>query len=219
MPYRSRIIILLLCGISMIVSLEAATAEVQASEPGQVTLDDPIFGITYSTSSVNYDQIPPEVKQLCPHFNDGHFWVYAHFRAENGDYYIVMGIRPDQDSDSLGVALWIEGSKCRGIDSNWMLSGRPKKEYGKAGSLGGLPGLDAPRICPHGPAGDCYYDLQSADNERILRGLTGDAIQRAIKAYGGEAQFKKYACSPSELSESDAPIVQQELQKFCSSSP
>ena len=98
---------------------------------------------------------------------------------------------------------------------------RPAKERIRPSWILGRPTWPGrPPICPQGPAGDCYYDLRSADNERVLRGLTRDAIQRAIKAYGAEAQFKKYACSPSEISGLwEVPIVRQELQKFGSSSP
>jgi len=102
-----------------------------------------------------------------------------------------------------------------------VLSGAPPKNgYKDAQVAERMPGIDAPtpKACNSGPDELCNYTLQSAREEAILRGLVGDALQRAIKAYGGAATFRKKACSPDIiLGNSNSPIVQQELQKFCSS--
>jgi len=63
----------------------------------------------------------------------------------------------------------------------------------------------------------CHYVLRSASEVAILRGLISDAFLQAVKAYGGRAQFKEHACYPPPTpGDFNSPIVEQELQKFCS---
>jgi hypothetical protein len=194
----------------------------QVSGATRVTpLDDPIFGISYQSDKVRYELMPARIRQLCPDFKRGEFWTFAQFRSGTSEYFIVMGVRPGQDGDSLGAALQIDGSKCQAEDSTWMLSGTlPENGYSYPATAAHLPGLGAPKACPHGPAGDCFYLLRSAAEEAILRGLVKDGIERAIKAYGNQALFGKKACAPSQLTGGEStPVVLQELKRFCDNSP
>jgi len=192
------------------------------SQNRRTQLQDPMFGISYSPSRVHYEPMPMPIRQICPGYEHGTFWVFAHVQRESGDYYVVMGIRPGQDGDSLGAALLIKDSKCYQEDSTRMLSGFvPEKGYGQEASALGLPGLNAPQICEHGPQfpygiGACHYVLRSAEEESVLRGLASDALVRGTRAWGDAAQFKKAVCIPSlEKANSSMPIVRQELTKFC----
>jgi hypothetical protein len=185
-------------------------------------LDDPLFGISYSYSKVHYEPMPISIRRICPDYERGTFWVFAHFQKESGDYYVVMGISPGQDGDSLGAALLVKNSKCYVEDSSRMLSGFiPDSGYGPEKSVYILPGVNAPQICEHGPQypygmGPCHYILRSAEEESVLRGLVKDALARGVRAWGGAAQFKKAVCSQSLQDEIPyMPIVQQELTKFC----
>ncbi len=185
-------------------------------------LQDPMFGISYSPSRVHYEPMPTLIRQICPGYEHGSFWVFAHLQRESLDYYVVMGIRPGQDGDPLGAALLIKDSKCYQEDSTRMLSGFvPEKGYGEEERELGLPGLNAPQICEHGPQfpygiGTCHYILRSPDEESVLRGLVSDALVRGARAFGDAAQFKKAVCVPSlREANSSMPIVQQELTKFC----
>jgi hypothetical protein len=111
----------------------------------------------------------------------------------------------------------IEGSKCKGEDSKWMLSGFvPADGYAESMGATGLPGVGAKRICDKGPLGDCHYMFRSAAEEEIVRALVVDGIKRGIRAWGGEAQFKRAVCAPDILKGQDStPLVRQALDQFC----
>jgi hypothetical protein len=196
-----------------------AEAKAQAGKAKQnAVFDDPIFGISYDPSVVKYE--PVSLPRQCP--PGGRFLrLFAHVKTEQSEYYIVMDTNPADSGDTFGAAVWVQGSKCRVADSNWVLSGVPPKEgYNNNGGVEErLPGIDAPvpKECNSGPDELCYYTLRSAGEEAILRSLVKDGFQRAIKAYGGYAPFSKKVCSHgTELHYSLYPVIQQELQKFCS---
>jgi len=211
--------ILTLCSVCILLVFQGACRQTKSApeQQGVNLLSDPIFGLSYNPSLVHYDQIPETISRMCRGFKAGRWWVFAHVQREKDDYFIVMGSVAGQDSDSFGTALWIEGSTCHETDSQWVLSGRPASKESSGGPARGLPGLDAQRICDHGPAGECHYQLRSPDEQKVLVDLVTDAIRRASDAYGGIAQFKQRACSPSFVGGlSESPMVQQELQNACS---
>jgi hypothetical protein len=197
-------------------------AQTTKTSPAPV-LEEPVFGIVYSPNLVKYEQVPPSLKKLCKGFFDepGQVsWLYAHLSSGHSEYLVVMSTWKDQDGDSFGASIWIEGSKCRTDESNWTLSGVvPKGGYGPTADSEKLPGLEvpAPKACNSDPNAHCNYTLQSAREEDILRGLVRDALQRSIKAYGADSGFRKAACSAKILKGNESyPIVQQELQAYCS---
>lgn len=201
----------------MCVNLPGAWGQVIAASR-DTPLDDPMFGISYQSDKVKYEPVPVRIRQLCSEFKRGEFWTFAQFRSGTSEYFIVMGVRPGQDGDSFGAALQIDGSKCQAEDSTWMLSGTPPQNgYSHPTTAAQFPGFGAAKVCPHGPVGDCLYRLRSAEEEATLRGLVRDGIERAIKAYGGEAQFRKKGCAPAQVAgNASTPVVQQELERFCS---
>jgi hypothetical protein len=182
----------------------------------RILLEDPMFGLTYDYTKVNYEQMPISIRHICPDYEHGTFWTFAHTKRKSGDYFVVMGVRPGQDGDSLGAALVIKDSKCYEEDSTWMLSGFiPEGGYSPGKSARKLPGLDAPKIC-EGSLGPCHYVFQSKEEEEILRDLVKDALVRGVQAWGGTDRFKNEVCKASHQKvNADMPVVQQELKVFC----
>lgn len=73
---------------------------------------------------------------------------------------------------------------------------------------------------------DVFFGVSSAKgyDEATQRGLVRDALQRGIRAYGGDVLFRKKACSQNspEINNSSPyyePIIRQELQAYCSMAP
>jgi len=207
----------MLCCLTLIASVQSALA--QKSSPirkEQALLEDPIFGISYSPSQARYEEAPLLLKKRCRLGNDP-IWIYAHVRKDDSDYFIVTGYQlPEYEPE--GSSLWVEGAECRDDLSAWTLSGLPPTGgYQNAQSSAGLPGLGAAKVCENRPEEQfCRYILRSPAEEALLRDLVQDGLQRAIKAWG-KAPFRKKQCSAEAISkQSDYPIVQQELRKFCS---
>jgi len=201
---------------------EAACAQESVSDKF-TQLQDPMFGISYSYTKVHYEEMPAAVRRICPDYERGTYWVFAHFTRESGEYYVVMGVSPGQTGDSLGAALRVKDSKCYNYDSRRTFTGVvPKGGYSQKGMSSELPGSNVPEVCAPGTGRyplidlDCHYVLRSAEEEAVLRGLARDALTRGSRAWGGPDRFKKEACRPSVvLAVANAPIIQQELEKFC----
>jgi hypothetical protein len=207
----------------MFAGFSQTDAQVRKSVHAPV-IEDPVFGTVYSPSLVKYEQVPSSLKKVCQGFSDpGEVtWLYSHHRQGNSEYFIVMSTFRNQDGDSFGSAIWIQGDKCQIDESKWVLSGViPENGFSESPASESLPGLDSPvpSVCNSNPSAPCNYTLRSARQEQILRGLVNDAIQRAIKAYGGDAEFRKTACTPKVLeNQVGFPIVQLELQAYCQNS-
>jgi hypothetical protein len=185
----------------------------------EVVLEDPIFGLSYNPSVVRYEEVPPWLDKKCKlgASSDDRMWIYAHVGNKDSELYIVINEAAGKEGYP-GSALWVKGAECETDGSDWTLSGKlPERGYGASRSWEGLPGFGAPRVCEDQPSGSsCRYILRSPVEEAVLRSLVKDGIQRAVKAFG-KAQFSKMECSAQAISEqSDYPIVQQELRKFCS---
>lgn len=189
----------------------------EITRPSRTLVTEPIFGITYDYTKIHYDSIPPRVRKTCAGYEDGSFWTFAHFQKDRKDFYVVLGVQRGQNGDSLGSVNEIDGTRCQAEDSTWMLSGViPAVAYSNDRTYVQLPGLNAKRVCDQGPLGSCHYVLRSDTEEKIIRGLVSDAIRRGIKAWGGEAQFKKAACvSTAAPDNSTTPIVTRMLGEFC----
>jgi hypothetical protein len=61
--------------------------------------------------------------------------------------------------------------------------------------------------------------FMSIGEENLFRQFVRDAIQRDVKAHGGDKSFRSQACIHSVLLQADYPIVLQELKAYCASSP
>jgi hypothetical protein len=206
-------LLLLLCSKPIISQKRVGTPSVR--------FQDPIFGILYTASSVSYEEAPTKIRHLCPSFPQEHLWEFSHVSDGQSDYYIVMGWSHNQDGDSLGTAVWIKGNDCRVSESTWVLSGVPSSNgYANSQRIEGLPGIDtsAPKTCDSDPYATCNYLLKSAHEEEVLRSLVEDALQKAVKAYKSSDSFGQKACTTALIKQNSSfPIVEQELQRFCSS--
>jgi len=180
---------------------------------------DPMFGIPFDYAKEHYEQMPASVRKTCSGFEDGTYWTFAHAEQNGKGYYVVLGVWPEQDGDSLGNVIEIAGSKCTVDDSTWMLSGvAPSSGYSKGEAVLGLPGLNAKKICDQGALGSCHYELRSAAQEQLLRALVDDGIKRGVLAWGGDASFRRVACAPAILKGNTAtPIVRDALERYCGS--
>jgi hypothetical protein len=193
----------------------------QHSADQPTRLEDPVFGLSYSYTEVHYEQTPTWIRRVCSDLGRGTYWTFARTKRDSGDYYVVMGVFPEQMGDSLGAALRIRGSSCYGWDSTQMFSGFVPVEGYDSSSVSNkvpaeLPGFGAPQICGSVALGPCHYMLRSAEEEAILRGLAVDALSRGVRAWGGEDRFRKAACGPLiRQGNSTTPIIQQELSRFC----
>jgi len=177
-----------------------------------------MFGISYDYTKVHYEPMPVSVRHICPSYEKGTFWTYAHVKRGSVDYFVVMGIRPGQDGDSFGAAVAVEGTDCEQEDSLRMLSGFvPQGGYGQGQKEIALPGLDASEVCDQG---ECHYVFRSAAEEGLLRDLVRDALTRGAKAWGDAERFKSEVCKPSvQEANKRTPIVLEELKEFCGVHP
>jgi hypothetical protein len=188
------------------------------SGPGRaVWITDPMFGLEFHPSMVKYELMPAKVLRTCGDFLPGRYWIFAHLRKGDTDYFVETGMSPKQEGDIFGGVLAITDSKCQSEDSTWMLSGFvPMNGYPQAAAPVLLPGFGAKSMCGKGPLGDCHYILRSAAEEAILRGLVRDGLARGIRAWGGVARFKREVCRPRVIEANvSQPIVRQELITFC----
>ena len=116
-----QMILLVLISVLQISCVKAFGQQRNASSGNVLT--DPVFGITYNYTKVYYEPIPVSVRRDCKGYNDGSFWTFAHFQSDGKNYYVILGVRPNQDGDSIGSAVEVDGPKCQGEDSTWLLSG------------------------------------------------------------------------------------------------
>ena len=210
--------ILSLIAILLLAPVGCSRASGEEAADRSLQLEDPMFGLVYDAAKLHYDPMPASIRRICPDFNQGTFWTYAHIQRGPTEYFVVMGVGPDQSGDSLGGALEVTGSRCSDGDSLQMLSGFvPVGGYGAGRTPPGLPGGGAKRICERSPFGPCHYVLRSAEEEMILRDLVKDALVRATRAWGSAGVFRQQACKPSHLEKIPyTPIVREELARFCS---
>jgi hypothetical protein len=92
--------------------------------------------------------------------------------------------------------------------------------YKESGVVERLPRPSDPDATDNSDPSNGRTVLRFAHEEAVIRGLVRDAIQRCIKAYGGEAPFRNKVCSTVVIENTfDFPIVQQELKAYCSKAP
>jgi hypothetical protein len=182
-----RLLVLILGGL-VVVHLPCSEANSgERTKNTRAELQDPMFGLSYNRTTVHYELMPESLRHICPNLEKGTYWIFAHASRKPIDYYLVMGVVPAQNGDSLGAALWVRGSKCDSEDSTWMLSGFvPAEGYASQIDTTELPGLKAPQVCDRGALGQCHYVLRSQEEEAILRELMRDGISRGIQAWGKE---------------------------------
>jgi len=160
-------------------------------------------------------------KDELPHDELAPFSVFARVMSGNSEFFAVWGnMKPSVEDNGYATLLSIRANKCRSSDLEIVLiTVPPKNGYDGAASNIALPGPGSPLV---GVPPDCKYVFRSAEEERLTRDFVKDAIARAIKAYGGDAPFKKAACTPdvdASLSQMGYIVVEKELEAYCAAPP
>jgi hypothetical protein len=97
-----------------------AATGIVVSEPGRSTeMTDPVFGITYDTRTVHFEEVPARVANLCRRLREERFWIYAYVKTTRSEYLVVSSIR----SRVSGGAVLIDGSACTFGLPDWLLYG------------------------------------------------------------------------------------------------
>jgi hypothetical protein len=182
---------------------------------------NPIFLVCADSPNPHYDVLPRTVRNMCrrglSNYKDP-FQVFAYLRIGDNEYYAEWGYitRRDLEEYDRASLLMIHGNVCKVWDiEDTLVAVPPQKGYSGTASEDGLPGPGSPT--ENTPLVR-YTVFRSAKEENLFREFVRDAIQRAIKAYGGVTPFKAKACSPkveTQLSDYGYPIVLQELKNYC----
>jgi hypothetical protein len=188
----------LIAGISICAAMIrlAYAGPPQGTEAGRA-MDDPLFGMTYDTSKVHFEDAPAVIGQRCAEIRGRKLWLFAEWRSAGVEYFIVSGLlaaRPDgpvsaalpQESDG-GIAVELRGPECR---------------------LAALDAFMSGRVAPTGRS--VSIDVTNS----ALHGLASDALQRFATAFGGKKSFldaeRKDGLAPEKL----PPALRVEFQTF-----
>lgn len=203
-----------------------AAARHKAALPQDFPLDNPVFGDSHTPLKQHWELVSKQVAEKCSFYDPTtKDFIYAYAKEPSGEYYVTAGLSPGQDGDSFGSVLRVNGNKCDVDEAKWTLSGHvPAGGYPRNSiTHGKLLGDNEPQICHDDPDfphnldyQGCYYMLRSAEEEKVLQDLASDALARGVRAFGGEAQFKKHVCVSSNIKGNwYTPVIQQALIKFC----
>jgi hypothetical protein len=179
---------------------------------------NPFFEEVGGVAHTHYGVLPLEVKQLCKKVLTGWkdpFTVYAYVKSGEYEYYAVWGTGGDEEYDR-AAALEIRGNVCRRTDLEQVLDAQPPRNgYHGEPSVIGLPWDDSPF---EGAPPNRITVFRSAKEETLFREFVRDAIQRAVKAYGGDKSFRSQVCKSkveAEISQTGDLFVLQEVRAYC----
>lgn len=173
-------------------------------------------------STTRFELLPEAVRRTCKKalgLQNGPIRIYAYASGNGFQYYAIFadGMKGDESYD--GSVLELHGSECDDMDLEGMLLTHiPKDGYPWAPPEVRLLGDSGPS---EGTPPNRVPVLRSAGEEKLFREFIRDAIQRDVKAYGGEAPYKQQACRQSVfagLSQVGYVIVLQELKAYCNGS-
>ena len=180
---------------------------------------NPFFEGAGATANTHYEVLPQAVKQLCKKELSGWkdpFTVYAHVKSAEFEYYAVWGSGSEDEYDRAS-ALEIHGNVCRAADLEQVLGAQPPRNgYRGATSVAKLPWNDSPF---EGTPPNRVTVFRSVEEEMLFRKFVRDAIQRDVKAHGGDKLYKQEACKESvesELQGAGYVVVLEELKAYCS---
>ncbi|HEY1760700.1 MAG TPA: hypothetical protein VGG72_35320 [Bryobacteraceae bacterium] len=172
-------------------------AEAQQTKNARPTpytyMSDPIFGVDYSVKSVRFEEAPASLARLCHgRLPWKRMWIFAYFKAIDGDYYIVAGWTSDGYTDPLtdGLTIEIHGVDCSFDQPGWILSAK---------------------VNP-------YVSRPIAAAPEVVSGLVTDLLRRYTAAFGGKAKFLRAVHQTRNFSPSNLPDpVRIEFDKFAKS--
>lgn len=212
----------LACYCMLLVSLSTLYAQSRKQHKPQLSFD-PVFGIYYDRFTVRYEKVPATIDRLCPLSNNSDRFggVFAHIASGNSEYFVIKNTIPVDDEYGWATVILINGDKCIISSTDWMFNVVPSTTgYKESGVVERLPRPSDPDATDNSDPSNGRTVLRFAHEEAVIRGLVRDAIQRCIKAYGGEAPFRNKVCSTVVIENTfDFPIVQQELKAYCSKAP
>jgi len=198
-----------------------------AVAPRSYAQGNPIFEIGSNPAIAHYDVLPTPIKNICTEAlssvgQTNPLSLYAYIRGGNSEYFAVWGNTPPGVEDNgFATLLSVHGNQCRASDLEIVLITVPPKDgyHGTTSSELELPGPDSPFV---GVPPNRDYVFRSAREEHLTRDFIKDAIRRAVKAYGGNAQFRRAACKPqveADLSQIAYIIPRYELKAYCAAPP
>jgi hypothetical protein len=172
-----------------------------------------MFGLPYEPAKIHYEQLQVGLSKKCD-LGQGSEWIYAKYTRNDAVFYVVMGFSPDQESDSLGNVIRVQGEKCEGDAALNVFGGFvPANGYSPSDATSPVPGRGAPLV-PEDKQGNFHYMLRTANEEAVLRGLARDAIGRAEQAWGAKA-FRAKICPYDKSFDRHAPVLGDEYGKYC----
>ncbi len=198
--------------LALLACVTAASATAMPETPG--TLTDPVFGLQYDPATVHYEPMPAEIRTICKDFNpDQAYWVFAHVRQGNADFYVVNTV----PEDSNGAFVRLEGQDCDENDfGNVYTAHVPAEGYASDIATSPMPGKDEPDVQDEGAtAGNYHYVLRYASEEAVLRGLIQDAAVRAEKAWGADVFRQKLCPIDHAYLDKQVPLLGAEVRKYC----
>jgi hypothetical protein len=195
-----------------------------AKEP--LRMIDPLFGISYDPTQVQFEKAPERIFQLCPDMsNMKQSWTYGYWKTGDTEYFIVSGfmkVHPDGlgpvgiEADELGTVLALQGKKCMVRAGDWILSGEMESSGSKKPALPQefkmlLPGFEARHVCV---SGQCHSEFRSRSSIDALDGLMSNAFDRYVKAFGGKAAFMSAFSAAHIDLDNLYLVVRRHLEKF-----
>jgi hypothetical protein len=204
----------------LLLSFDESSAQTKNTTKRPISFN-PVLRMIFDPSKVKYEEFPVQFKLTCAKLlaHETNKMIYARVRLGDSEYLAERGniSDPEEEAMNIGDIIWIRGNSCQPLGIDLTLSSLPPKNgYRAAASKDTFPNQDSPNECV---PGQCHYVFRSAQEEELLHNFVRDAIQRAIKAYGGDSSFRAHACKPEEekeLSEAGYVIVLQELRAYCS---
>ncbi len=160
----------------------------------QSKMVDPFFLIEYDPQEIHFETMPRSLEAQCPaiwrRYNRA--WVYAHVKAEDGEYYILYGYvkAPRAEGGEVleegdGMAVALRGATCLTDQTDYFL----RQEIN--------PALAATPI--------------KTSNAVLVR-LSQDMLQRYVKAFGGKAVFLRNV--DSKATEDMPQVLKGQFEDF-----
>jgi hypothetical protein len=148
-------------------------------------MSDPVFGITYDTSQVQFDAVPTSVRERCRELPRRQLWVYAHFKNAGMEFFVLSS----PQSEVSGIGLVIHGSRCIEALPDWVLTGDIRYWSGK-----GSPGIRF--------------------TDAILQGLATDLLRRYTAAFGDKRTFLEQLRKAGLPLDDHLPTLRHAFEEF-----
>jgi hypothetical protein len=156
-------------------------------------MGDPLFGMSYNTTEVRFEEAPAQVIQLCSELRGRKLWLFAAHKAGDAEFYIVSGLvqvhpdgpRPTSAEPDGGDAVEIRGGKCYLSTLDWLLSGK----------------VNPNPIAPNA-------------SKQVLDELISDAVARYVAAFGNRQNLIRALSDNHVLLADLSAALRGQFQKF-----